>query len=169
MFSKTNKTVEAAPDQMPELPKPLFDAVIHLWSQSGSEYVVTVHGNSMRPILRDGDRVRISPGSEGYKRGDIVAYQHNGKLITHRLISKGRSGGEIHYLLKGDNVPRCDPAIHPKMVLGRVTALKRSDKWVCLESPLWRSIGWIVAVVAMTRLFSFRLFRKFIHVPFPDK
>ena len=104
-----------------------------------------------------------------YKRGDIVAYQHNGKLITHRLISKGRSAEEVRYLLKGDNVRRRDPAIHPKMVLGRVTALKRADKWVCLESPLWRSIGWIVAVVAMTRLFLFRLLRKFIHFLFPDK
>lgn len=63
---------------------------------------LTVHGNSMFPILKDGDLVTIEKGHQ-YNLGDVVAYfmvvDDKLKIIVHRIVLKRRD----YLLTKGDN------------------------------------------------------------------
>lgn len=66
------------------------------------EIQLTVHGNSMLPLISDGDKVKIKKCSE-YHIGDVVAYfmvsESKLRIIIHRVIFK-----RPNYLLtKGDN------------------------------------------------------------------
>ena len=137
----------------------MLDAVIDFWAQTGREHVVSVRGHSMWPLLRDGDKARVAHGLGKLKRGDIVAYQRNGELIIHRLIGIARGAGAPRFLIKGDNVSVCDPAVRPGKVLGRVVALQRAGKWRRLDTKLMQAIGWVVAAFASARSILSRLFR----------
>lgn len=159
-------TLEEIPDPRSGLTPPLFVAAIHLWSQSRSELVVTVSGNSMWPILQEGDQIRIHPGCERIKRGDIVAYLRKGRLITHRLIGPRSYGEDDFFLLKGDNLPIRDPAVRINAILGRVVALKRHDKWLVMDSHFWRSMNWVVANISVAQELLFRLLRRIFNVRF---
>ena len=57
-----------------------------------------VKSNSMSPIFSKNDIIIIQEQNE-YKVGDIVAYNNNGEIITHRIIEK--NGNEFY--TKGDN------------------------------------------------------------------
>ena len=63
---------------------------------------LTVHGNSMFPILKNGDLVTIEKGNQ-YNLGDVVAYfmvvDDKLKIIVHRIVLKRRD----YLLTKGDN------------------------------------------------------------------
>ncbi|NJK80109.1 MAG: hypothetical protein HC914_09510 [Chloroflexaceae bacterium] len=68
--------------------------------QQGQSLVVRVQGNSMLPLLRPGDVVRVEPVSiNGIRSGDVllVAYPHT--LLMHRLIAHTAHGWQT----KGDN------------------------------------------------------------------
>ena len=63
---------------------------------------LTVHGNSMMPLLKDGDSVTVKKCDE-YKIGDIVAYFMNVdgqlKIVVHRVVLKRKE----YLLTRGDN------------------------------------------------------------------
>ena len=132
--------------------EPVLEALIDFWAQTGREHEVTVRGNSMRPLVRNGDKARIAHGLGKLKRGDVVAYQRSGELVVHRLIRIVHGAGEPRFLIKGDNVAGRDPTVHASKVLGRVVALQRAGKWRRLDTPLMQAIGWIVATFALARL-----------------
>ena len=151
--------METAPNRAVPLSEPLLEAVIDFWAQTGREHEVTVRGNSMWPLVRDGDKARLAHGSGKLRLGDVVAYQRNGELVVHRLIRIVRGAGEPRFLIKGDNVSGRDPIVRASKVLGRVVALQRSGKWRRLDTRLMQAVGWIVATFAFARLILRRLFR----------
>ncbi len=135
-----------------KLPKPIIDVVLGLWAQSGSTHVIPVRGNSMRPLLREGDQVKVLHGPTDLRRGNIVVYQYEGALIIHRLIKRSGAAGEIQYLMKGDNAAGIDPAIPARKILGRVVALRRTQRWYRLDTPLYRAIGCVIVVRTLIHL-----------------
>ena len=151
--------MEPSPNRASPLSEPVLEAVIDYWAQTGRESEVSVRGNSMWPLVRDGDVARVAHGTGALKRGDIVAYQRNGELIVHRLIGIARGAVEPLYLIKGDNASARDPSVRASVVLGRVVAVLSAGKWRRLDTNLIQAIGWIVAILAIGRLRLSRLFR----------
>lgn len=141
------------------LSEPVIEALIDFWAQTGREHEVDVRGNSMWPLVRDGDKARIAHGLGKLKRGDVVAYQRNGELVVHRLIRIVHGAGEPRFLIKGDNVSGYDPTVPASRVLGRVVALQRSGKWRRLDTLLMRAIGWTVATITLAKFMLQWLFR----------
>lgn len=70
--------------------------------------ILTVHGDSMLPILKDGDVVQIEKADE-YNIGDIVAYydlfDSSLRIIVHRVIFVRKT----YIMTKGDNNNFIDP------------------------------------------------------------
>lgn len=66
------------------------------------ELQLTVHGDSMLPLLKDGDTIKIEKYNE-YKVGDVVAYfvkvDNELKIVIHRIVLKRKE----YLLTKGDN------------------------------------------------------------------
>lgn len=70
-----------------------------------SSPLAVVRGNSMYPLLREGDIILLSKKSpEEIKVGDIVVYRSlKGNLIVHRVIGIELVNGVYYFKTKGDN------------------------------------------------------------------
>jgi hypothetical protein len=67
---------------------------------------VRVHGRSMWPCLRDGDRVRIIRRCERLHPGDVVAVFEGEQLVVHRIALPRRiKAGSTHLIIYGDSSP----------------------------------------------------------------
>lgn len=84
---------------------------------------ITVLGESMNPILYEGDIITVRP-SENYYIGDIVVFYYADKeLLVHRLLNIK----DPYYFCKGDNAFRLEN-IKKEQILGKIVALKRESK-----------------------------------------
>ena len=137
--------------QSARLPEPILDVVLDLWAQAGSKHEIPVSGNSMWPMLREGDQIRLLHGAADLRCGDIVAYQDKERLIIHRLIRRIEASGKTLYLMKGDNAAAMDPAVPARIILGRAVALRRTAKWRRVDTPLCRAVGWVIATTTLAR------------------
>jgi len=69
----------------------------------------TVLSGSMEPTILTGSIVLTQPKSE-YKKDDIIAFNQNGQIISHRIIKAIKTAADIKYATKGDanNTPDND-------------------------------------------------------------
>ena len=93
----------------------------------GKPFRFEARGTSMRPAVRDGDRVTVAPLSAGGPRpGDIVAFADpvTDGVRVHRVVAveAGR------FVLKGDNAPEPDGAFARDELLGVVVRLERGGR-----------------------------------------
>lgn len=90
----------------------------------GKRKGLLVKGDSMLPVLKNGDAVLIEPGAK-IEPGDIVLARHPFKQSVKILKRISRVTPEGSYLLVGDNLPessdsRAFGAIQAKDILGKV-------------------------------------------------
>lgn len=110
---------------------PLMQEVL----QSGGTIELTVTGNSMWPMLRHKvSRVRLAPVGE-LKLGDLPLYRRaNGKFVLHRIVAAENGT----YVCCGDNQWHAEPGLRRNQMIAVVTHFARKDRWVSVESGLYR-------------------------------
>ena len=97
------------------------------------------HGESMRPLLIEGDEVVVEPVEWSEIRlGDIVTYRYLDRFPTRRVV--GKSGARLE--LWCDNWPDRFFSTVPADVLGRATARRRGERWLSARSWSWRRARW---------------------------
>ena len=143
-----------------------LDMVCQLLSEGKTEVPVPVKGVSMRPFLRDGDRVFLEkPGQMG-RPGDIVLYTRpNGQYVLHRIYRVNPNGS---FWIIGDSQTTLEPVagmsqIHAKVsyvIAGGKTVKPGDFRWWFYACP-WR-------VLAPWRRQISRI-REFIRRPKNDK
>ena len=117
---------DVSPDDRfrPDLVAPLVRGLL----ADGASPEIPVRGNSMRPILRDGDRVRLAPVTRARARlGDVVLRVEPSGPIVHRVVGWWPSRDGWRLLTKGDGARRLDPPLPPEGLAGRVVARVRGD------------------------------------------
>lgn len=70
----------------------------------GNYKLIAIASNSMKPLYGRGDAVvyeKIKP--EDFKIGDILVYQKDNIVVTHRIIKIWKTGREYSFVTKGDN------------------------------------------------------------------
>jgi signal peptidase I len=113
----------AAEEYRPELLKPLIAEL----AAGDIPSEIRVRGDSMRPTLEEGDRVRLVPATANELRvGDLVVWQGKGGPIMHRLVGWWPVGGR-RMLTMGDACRRLDPPASPDRMIGRVVERWRGD------------------------------------------
>jgi signal peptidase I len=102
------------------------------------------HGTSMRPLLRDGDVLRVEPtAGRRIKIGDVLLCQlSDEKLLVHRVIQRRQTDDGVQYLLKGDHVTEPDGWVSSNQVLGRLVAAERGDFCVSMRSIVVKLLGY---------------------------
>lgn len=91
---------------------------------------IKTFGNSMHPLLYDGDIVVLKKEKfESLRTNDIICFRQNNHLVTHRIIYKT----ELYVITKGDNNPTSDGKIMPEKILGRVVSIKRDRQIFSIE------------------------------------
>lgn len=95
--------------------------------------VAVVKGNSMLPLLREGDVVFIiKPGPYEIKEGDVIVFwtPDNTTLVIHRVIKVVKVNNVSYYVTKGDNNPFKDTyypvGVPYGKVVGKVASMGNS-------------------------------------------
>ncbi len=115
--------------------------------KSGKTTDVAANGLSMFPFLLPSDILRVKPVSPlSLKRGQIIVYELNQKIISHRYIKTVNDT----ILCKGDGLIHYDAPVSIENLLGIVVARTRNDKTISLTSTGTRVIdylqSWITGV-----------------------
>ena len=79
--------------------------------------ILTVQSNSMNPQFSVGDVLFVKPQSE-YALGDVVSYNHNGLIITHRIVEIS----DNNYICVGDNA-QTSQTINQTDIIGKAQKL----------------------------------------------
>lgn len=81
--------------------------IVMLTSGYFKYYAVTIGSSSMTPTIKVGDVVIVKKLKKNeldrIKKGDILVYRHDGKLIVHRLVEIRKLNSQDYYITKGDN------------------------------------------------------------------
>ena len=84
--------------------------------------VIKTFGNSMFPLLLDGDVLYLKKIKFGKIRvNDIITVKNKNNYFTHRVIYKGNN----FLVTKGDNNHETDSKVYPKDIVGIVENVKR--------------------------------------------
>ena len=93
--------------------------------EKGMPFRFMARGVSMRPFIKNGDVITITPLSGApLSVGDVAIFlcPDTGKAMVHRVV--GKQGDS--FLMKGDNSPCPDGLIPKSDILGRISKLERN-------------------------------------------
>lgn len=141
------------------LPDHIVKAALDIWEQADRQNLIPISGRSMLPLIQNGDVVLVAHGKSGVRRGDIIVFMQNNQMVAHRVLRAGTGGSSATFLAKGDNNPYFDPPVTVDRIVGRVLKIERNGKWVAVDTPLWRALGWLIAVGMLTWLKFYALGR----------
>lgn len=113
----------------------------------GRQLSLRVSGESMMPLLRDGDRVWVErQQAELLYPGDLVVIKVDHELITHRLVASRRG----YWITKGDHAVHMDPMQEPGNILGCVLAVDMPGKRLDLNRKSWKIVNrWLAGISYM--------------------
>ena len=151
----SNQTQGSEPEETspPTVPSRTHDDVLpvalELWEQAGARHWITVEGQSMTPLLREGDAVLVSYGRDRVQRGSVVLFRHRNRLVAHRVLRIIEGDGGSILETKGDSLRTLDAPVPEESIVGRVVAIERKGRQIQLDSPRWRVAGWLIAVATL--------------------
>lgn len=118
IFTKSNFTVYEIPIIV------LVVILACLISGFFPHYMIGVGSDSMSPKINKGDAVilkKYNNEKDNLKKGDIIAFQSNGKVIIHRVVEVDNKKGKNVYYTKGDfNNTRDSSPVSQKQIRGIV-------------------------------------------------
>ena len=100
----------------------------------GYEVRFRAPGQSMHPVIREGDALIVRPVSpEAVRKGDIILYRWPQGVIAHRVVAVDKAdGGKNRLLTRGDAAGAPVEAVTPDQVLGKVVAAERKGRRIAL-------------------------------------
>ena len=109
-------------------------------------------GWSMRPFIRDGDFLVVSPiENSSIKRGDVVfCITTENKVIVHRVIKKYKKDKDnrITMLIKGDATFSSPEKVEMQNVLGKVVEVERNGQKKRLDTKFYQIKGLLFAGIS---------------------
>jgi Peptidase S24-like len=105
-----------------------------------------VTGWSMLPTVWPGDTLLIERvNSEVVSEGDIVLFGRDRRLFVHRVVRKITEDSKI--LTRGDAMPRLDPPVLDRDLMGKVVLIQREGRYIRPKSSLSLSSRAVAAAV----------------------
>lgn len=115
-------------------------------AQTG-ELWLRFEGQSMAPLLRDGDLLRVRCGATpAPARGAIVAFRDHEVTIVHRFLYRRRGGWLV---TKGDNAWRLDRSLDPQQLIGTVCEIRRGAERIAIEGGGWPRAARRIALLSL--------------------
>lgn len=107
-------------------------------------------GFSMRPFIRDGDFITVSPiANSSIRIGDVLFYSTtDDKIIVHRVIRKYKNNGGISMLIKGDAAFGLPDKVDSRNVLGKVVVIERNGHKKNLNTRFYRTLNLLFAGIS---------------------
>ncbi|OGF67048.1 MAG: hypothetical protein A2Y62_10900 [Candidatus Fischerbacteria bacterium RBG_13_37_8] len=132
--------------------------------------VFPFHGCSMLPFIQPGSSIHLETGpSVIYKRGDIICFiQNTTSLFAHRLVSFTYRNGILHVVEKGDNIYGFSLIRYDKLI-GKASRIEQNNTIIDLSSPYWRTINYLLALLASLQVTLLKIFPYSYHFDSPIK
>lgn len=125
-----------------------LDTILEIWAEEHETTTCAISGNSMAPLIRNGDLITIAHGARDLRRGDIVVFRQEGKLVVHRLLRAALPGDAGLALTKGDNRATTDPPLRRESIVGKVILVQGERVRCRLSSITWRTLNRLLAVIS---------------------
>ncbi len=134
--------VDAAVGPLPVEHNKAVEAAVRGGLAAGQGVLPVVASESMSPLIRSGDRVRVGRAEpQALRPGDIVLFaSDDGAMVTHRYIGSARVADETFLHTKGDRSLVLDPPWPAAGLLGRVEGVLRGTE----ELDISRGRGYLV-------------------------
>lgn len=137
-------------NESPKISPEMLQKTVSLWQAAKGGHCVPVTGSSMFPLLQARDQVLVQHHPH-FQRGDVIVFYYDGRLTIHRIIFidkqiQNSETSTLRITTKGDNAPRFDTPLQPEQILGRVVLVKRGERSLRIDTPLWRAVGWFIAI-----------------------
>ena len=127
---------------------------------NGKGIDLRVSGKSMRPLIRQGDAIRIEKCAPGLLAiGDIITFKKDGRYFTHRILWRTKKANGIMLVTKGDNEINPDPPVSSDRILGRVVAIRGAHRTLHFEAPSWRFMNRLLGFLFLLETASILLYR----------
>jgi len=134
-------------------PDAIIDTALELLEAQGGDFWMLAKGESMSPLIRDGDRIQVRPFQAPPQSGEILIFHRSNGLVAHRLLRlRHNRQGESVCLAQGDHALSPDPPLSLDQVAGRAVAVRRGERELHLDTPAWQRVGG--AVSALQLVFS---------------
>jgi signal peptidase I len=138
----------------------IIDHLILRQLRDGKGVALRVSGNSMYPLIRQGDSIRLEKCTAGTLAiGDIITFKKDGNYFTHRLVWTTKRANGIRLITKGDNEINTDSPVSPNHIVGKAVAIKRANRTLHLESPFWRFVNRLFGFLFLLEMISILLYR----------
>lgn len=110
--------------------------------------VLTVSSNSMLPLLRRDDQVKLEPVTVAQLQpGDIITILYKAQLLTHRYWGTIIVENQTRLLTRGDRSLQMDSLTPADNLIGRVQQRSRQGRSLSLQSRwgMWlnRALAWL--------------------------
>lgn len=118
--------------------------------EQGKSVRFKVQGWSMRPFVRNGDLVTVSPVENSpVKMGDVVFYSTGeNKVIVHRVVGKYEKNNKANMLIKGDACFGLPDRVDSTNVLGKVVAIERNGHARKLDTRFCQTLNLLFAGIS---------------------
>lgn len=136
----------------------------------GSEVIITVTGNSMRPFLKDRRDQVVLVKAEGdkLKAGDVPLYvRRNGKYVLHRIVDV-KDGA---YTMLGDAQVTKEYGIQPDQIVALAKAfIRKGVRYECDSDKYRRYVKFWMGILPLRKLyfklyrFSARVYHKLVRI-----
>jgi signal peptidase len=150
------KTAHLRDADLLELSKDIF--------KKGKSIRFQAKGWSMRPFIRDGDFIVVSPiENSSIRTGDVVFYlTTENKVMVHRVIKKYKKDKDngITMFIKGDATFSSPEKIDMQNVLGKVIAVERNGRKKRLDTKFYQLKGLLFAVISPYSQWTYPLLSK---------
>ena len=105
---------------------------------------VSESSDSMAPLVRAGDRLRLGAAALGDLRpGQLVAFRRGGRLVVHRVVARDATG----VVSKGDALSHRDAPVPVGDIVGRVTTVATpGGAAIALDAWPWPALGGLFAL-----------------------
>lgn len=113
----------------------IFFAEVERLMGDGGEVTITIRGNSMQPMLRDGREKVVLRRYEGdeLQRGDVMLFRYRGGYVLHRVVS---IDGE-RIVFSGDGNYKLYEQATTKDIVARMVAYVKDGRRVECTDKEW--------------------------------
>jgi signal peptidase len=112
----------------------------------GASIRFTAIGNSMYPMIRNGDKLTIIPVlNRQIKLGDVILFTNKvGRPLVHRVIKFEMDGEDQRMITQGDHTSQIDGCIPKANVYGILSKIERQGQVINLSDPFYKFLGRLI-------------------------
>jgi len=128
------------------IPDVYLQNVLEIWSDRRERTNSRIVGDSMSPLLRDGDYLTIEHGCREVRVGDVAVFGTPTRLRAHFVVGRIVQDERELFLLKGNQCALFDAPVPKEQIFGKVIEARGSNGYIRFDARYWRAVTRFLAI-----------------------